>query len=731
MYFLGTFHMRTRNKVLLLLLTATLALGVAVYIQSRQDETLLLRFRWLVSHQPLRNMKEAVRSSVESSAENGNATTMLGYGALSLLAVIMVGIAVKSSSNAQVRTFRDHLVETQVAKAESDALLQDAMWKEKNARAGKEAALKELQETATRIITLEDQLSGTERLLKKREAELKALQSQQAAAAERPVQKSLPSAPDQRVLKEELRKTTELLKSKESALTELKKNFAERIDKLTSQLKLSEKLRQEHHSKLDALRVELVEAQAAKHEAESLRAEQRNKDQQALAAKEAALKELEQNLTAKIHALETQGSGHQELLESRSTELEGLKSEMNVLTAQLANVVAAKEHAESLLQQELEQKAELLQSKDGTFKELQERSRASIQTLEARLADQEGLQKKREQELAALKRQLTEAEAVKNRASSLTEELRKEKQALAAKDAAMKELERNSLATIDSLNLQLREKQELWQSRGAELEAFKSEINVLTARLADMASAKERVETLLRQELKNRAEVLQSKDTGWKEAQTRLTARVRDLESQITEQDTLLTLRNAELDALGSQLANVQSSSKHKEELLRQELKQMTDILQAKDLATRELEDSLAKIADAEKKEISDRERLLKDRDEELASLRSEVHALNAQLQQINQAPARQEELLEDPTANEALHKKLEESSKKILALGVALREKEDLLNTHDGKIERLETELKEKRTELAKHEISVWQAYERRALWKQRLGKFGISIKD
>ena len=724
--------MRTRTKILLLLLTATLALGVAVYIQSRQDETLLLRFRWLVSHEPLRNMKEAVRSSVESSTENGNATTMLGYGALSLLAVIMVGIAVKSSSNAQVRTFRDRLVETQVAKAESDALLQDAMWKEKNARAGREAALKELQETATRIITLEDQLSGTERLLKKRETELKALQSQQTAAAERPVQKSLPSAPDQRVLKEELRKTTELLKSKESALAELKKNFAERIDKLTSQLKLSEKLRQEHHSKLDALRVELVEAQAAKHESESLRAEQRNKDQQALAAKDAALKELEQNLTAKIHALETQGSGHQELLESRGTELEGLKSEMNVLTAQLANVVAAKEHAESLLQQELEQKAELLQSKEGTFKELQERSRASIQTLEARLADQESLQKKHEQELAALKRQLTEAEAVKNRAeASLTEELRKEKQALAAKDAAIKELERNSLAKIDSLNLQLREKQELWQSRGAELEAFKSEINVLTARLADMASAKERVETLLQQELKNRAEVLQSKDTGWKEAQTKLTARVRDLESQITEQDALLTLRNAELDALGGQLANVQSSSKHREELLRQELKQMTDILQAKDLAARELEDSLAKIADAEKKEISDRERLLKDRDEELASLRSEVHALNAQLQQINEATARQEELLEDPTANEALHKKLEESSKKILALEGALREKEDLLKTHDGKIERLETELKEKRTELAKHEISVWQAYERRALWKQRLGKFGISIKD
>ncbi|MGE5817715.1 MAG: hypothetical protein ACM37Z_06815 [Deltaproteobacteria bacterium] len=723
--------MRTRYKILLLLLAATLALGAVVYMQSRQDETPLARFRWLVFHHPMRNMSDAVTSLTESNSENSKAT-ILGYGALSLLAVIMVGIALKSVSNAQLRTFKDRLVETQVAKAESEALLQDAMWKEKNARAGREAALKELDASSSRILALEDQLSGTERLLKKREAELKALQSRQAAASEQPLQKPLPSTPDQRMLKEELRKTTELLKSKESALAELKQDFAERIDTLTGQLKLSEKLRQEHHSKLEALRAEIVEAQAAKHEAESLRAEQSNKYKQALAAKDAALKELEQEFTAKIHALETQGSGHQELLQSRGTELEGLRSEMNVLTAQLANVVAAKEHAESLLQQELEQKAELLQSKDSTFKEVQERSKASIQALEARLADQERLQKKREQELAALKRQLTEAGAVKNRAeASLTEELRKEKQALAAKDAAMKELERNLLAKIDSLNLQLRETQELWQSRGAELEAFRSEINVLTARLADMASAKERVETLLQQELKNRAEVLQSKDSGWKEAQTKLTARVHDLESQLTEQDALLAQRNVELDALGSQLTNLQSSSKHREELLRQELKQMTDILQAKDLATRELEDSLAKIAAAEKKEISERERLLNNRDKELESLRSEVHALNAQLQQINQATARPEELLEDQTANEALHKKLEESSKKILALEGALREKEDLLKTHDGKIERLETELKEKRTELAKHEISVWQAYERRALWKQRLGKFGISIKD
>jgi hypothetical protein len=45
--------------------------------------------------------------------------------------------------------------------------------------------------------------------------------------------------------------------------------------------------------------------------------------------------------------------------------------------------------------------------------------------------------------------------------------------------------------------------------------------------------------------------------------------------------------------------------------------------------------------------------------------------------------------------------------------------------------LERLESELKEKRKELARHEIEVWQAIEKRGLWKRRLSKFGISLKD
>ncbi len=40
-------------------------------------------------------------------------------------------------------------------------------------------------------------------------------------------------------------------------------------------------------------------------------------------------------------------------------------------------------------------------------------------------------------------------------------------------------------------------------------------------------------------------------------------------------------------------------------------------------------------------------------------------------------------------------------------------------------------TELKEKKTQLARHEIEVWQGIERRGVWKHRLSKVGIRLKD
>ena len=57
--------------------------------------------------------------------------------------------------------------------------------------------------------------------------------------------------------------------------------------------------------------------------------------------------------------------------------------------------------------------------------------------------------------------------------------------------------------------------------------------------------------------------------------------------------------------------------------------------------------------------------------------------------------------------------------------------EREELLKARDKLINDLMSELKDKKTQLAKHEIEVWQGIERRGVWKHRLSKIGIRLKD
>ena len=54
--------------------------------------------------------------------------------------------------------------------------------------------------------------------------------------------------------------------------------------------------------------------------------------------------------------------------------------------------------------------------------------------------------------------------------------------------------------------------------------------------------------------------------------------------------------------------------------------------------------------------------------------------------------------------------------------LETLLSEREQLLQARDKLIQNLMTELKEKKTQLAKQEIEVWQKIERREAWKYSL---------
>ena len=714
--------MKTQTKIMSVLFTLTLALGTLVLLYASDD--VLRRFRWFVFNDPLQLVADVTLGLRTSSA--------LWYGWISLSAMIMVGLTIKLAMNAELRAFSNRLVEAEVAKAELETALQDSLWKEKHARGAKDDAMKDLETSVGKLMLVEHQLIESKQLLEIQDKELNGLRYQLNVLPERPGELTSPNLEQQSELRDELRRKTELLLEKDVAIKELEQTFTGKVHALERQLNTKEQLLKDHDKELKTVQQELNKARATRSQAENSLAEELKKEKHALQLKDSAIKEVEKNLTAKIRALNVQLNEKQDLLQSRSMELETLRADVNVLTKQLADAASVKDRAEKLLQQELKREKELLQSKDLAFKELRESSTARVHTLETQLNDKDKLMTEREKELETLKVQVTRTGAAKNQAeSSLADELRKEREASRAKDAAIKELEKDWRGKVHALETQMSEKQELLQIRSTELEALKSEVGLLTVRVADTALTKERAEKVLQQELKKKTELLQSKDLAFKELQTNQSARFRDLENQLNAKESSLKEHNAELDALRSQLTKMGAAKQDVEDLLRNELGKTKAVLEAKDSTIKELEESLNKSVKRLETQLRERDTLLRSRDGELEALRSEVGTLKTRLTKMASAPVRTEGLLQEKLSNETTLKELQEGSKRIRALESLLSEKEEILKANDERMERLESEIKEKRKELARHEIGVWRQIEKRGLWKRRLSKFGISLKD
>src|SRR5688572_15349791 len=126
--------MRTLDKILILLFTVTVGLGIVIvmYSSDNNDDS-FQHFRSLVFKNPAQLIAEGKLSF-------GNLSS-LWYGGISMFAILMIGVALKAVRGGEVRAFRDRLVAAEVAKAEVETSLQDWIWKEKHARAAREAAL--------------------------------------------------------------------------------------------------------------------------------------------------------------------------------------------------------------------------------------------------------------------------------------------------------------------------------------------------------------------------------------------------------------------------------------------------------------------------------------------------------------------------------------------------------------------------------------------------------------
>jgi chromosome segregation ATPase len=713
--------MRSRDKIAIALFSITLGLGALIFWQSSSNDTELRRFRWFAAKAPMRLMTDEI-----FTAENAPS---LWFGGLSLGGMILLGLILKAINGAEIRAFRDRLIQMEVAKAEVETLLQDAVWKEKHARDAKETAVKELEGNLNRIYDLENQLRETEQLLWTREKEFKALSSQGSAGTEPARGAGAAKAARDKALQEEIKKNAELLQAKDVAMQQLESRLSRKIRSLEHELGDQVKLLREREEDLEDLGTQLAEKSAAQSRAESLLEEELNRGKQSLQAKESAISDLGKRLKGEIDALQSQLSEKRSLLQNQSTEAAELKAQVNALTARLADAASAKERVESQRLEELKKQTQALQAKDAAIKKLEERAQGTLHDFEARLAEKEKLSKDQDAELLALRSRVHElsrtGSAKEQSQSLLQQELKSQAEALRSRDAAIKEKEKKLDGKIQALEFQLTEKEALLQSRSTELAGLKGEVDVVTRRLADAASAKERAENLLQQELKKRSELLRSKDSALQEAENNLLAKVRALESQLGERDAFLRERDTQMQDLRAQLTKMSSMNEEARRLLADELKKLRPALERKDAAIKALEEKWTTTVRPLEERVDGQETLLNQRAAQIEALRSELDTLKTQLTETS-ASAEPAEGAQVPRTKE-----FEESVKRIHTLERSLRETGDLMKTRDEKIERLEAELKEKRTELAKHEIEVWQAVERRSQWKRRLSKFGIPIKD
>jgi len=292
-------------------------------------------------------------------------------------------------------------------------------------------------------------------------------------------------------LREELKGMTDLLREKDSTITELENSLSGKQQLLQNRSKELDGLK----SKVNVLTDQLTDLRLAKERAENV-LQRELKKTEVLRAKDSVIMELEDGLSGQVHALESELSEKQELLQTRSRELKAAKSKVNTLRERLTALGTAKKQTENVLQQQLKQKTELLEAKDAAMKELQESLSAQVYALEGQLKEKQKLLEERDTESEVLGSEtngLTESGPARKRAQSLLlHELQNRTELLQAKDAVVKELQERLNATSHALENARSELETPMKQREAEL----------PDQLSKNGPAKEQAEGLLRPDRK-------------------------------------------------------------------------------------------------------------------------------------------------------------------------------------------------------------------------------------
>jgi chromosome segregation ATPase len=658
--------------------------------------------------------------------------------------------------NSEVKAISLRLSEMAAAKVRAEESLDEELRKEKQQREADKIVSRQREEQHDKEIhLLTAQLNEKNEFLRSRDGEIRALKQEVGAVTLRLDEINAAKEQTEALLRKELQEEKRQREAKELTSRELEARYGEQVQSLQSQLGEKETFLASRNDEIKSLKIQvdslaeqLSKVDSAKERAASLLQQKLRKEKEVLQASDSAIREIEESFKAKIHSLEDQLSAKQELVGGRDREVAALTSEMASLNQRMVELAAAKERAESLFQEAVRERAELLQSKDAGIKKLEEDLAAKVRGLESQLREKEDLLNSRESELNAFKHQLAEITTSKELAArTLHEDLRQKTDLLEEKAAAISALEERFSTRIHTLESALSEKQELIEARDGELKEIRSKANALSGELVELETSKDQATRLLHEDLTQKTELLQSKESAMKALEERLTGKVRSLENQVNQKQELLAARDTELDTLmgkvselSQKLSELSAERERSDRLLQEGLREKTALLQSKETSIGELEERLKGRVESLERQLTEKQKVLETSSVELSELRAQMNLVNERLNETETAKVNLEGLLQQERNKTGQGLVPLESRQRPTSRGLngeahdldtLLSEREQLLKARDKLIQDLMSELKEKKTQLARQEIEVWQKIERREAWKHRLSKFGIRIKD
>jgi chromosome segregation ATPase len=352
--------MQIRYKILILLLTVTLAVGTLALLHSSSDSDALLRFRALFSNRTLYNLKPSLTFMTDG--------TSLWYGGISLFAIIMIVLVFRAARRdgsqglgdrfterkwVKAKAAKSQPKETLPAKTEVESVLQEELKGMTDLLRAKDSTITELEKS----------LTAKQQLLQRRSEELDAFKSNVNTLTEQLADATLAKERAENVLQHELKKI-KVLQAKDSIIAELEHSLTAAQELLQSRSQELDAVK----SKVNTLTEQLTDLRLAKERAENML--QRELTKTKVLQADSIILEQENSLSQKLHALENQLREKQELLQSRNSELKAARSKVNTLRERLAALGSAKKQTENVLQQQLNKKAELLQSKDAAIQRI-------------------------------------------------------------------------------------------------------------------------------------------------------------------------------------------------------------------------------------------------------------------------------------------------------------------------------------------------------------------------